>query len=143
MLMNATDTPLIAVSFFALWTVILSLIVPIWRIALVGLGRARVDDFTPGDAHGSPIYWRTNRAHVNAVENLVVFASLAICGIASGVSATLFGQLCMIALAARVVQSVIHIASGATAATALRCAAFLVQIICFIGIAVLIIQRFS
>lgn len=137
MIINATETPLLVVTLFALWTAFLAVIVPFWRIALVACGLYRISDFTPGDAHGSAIYWRINRAHVNAAENLVVFAALAIAGIASGVTDVLFGQLCVIVLAARIVQSLVHIASGASAAVILRFIAFLAQILCYFGIGVL------
>jgi uncharacterized MAPEG superfamily protein len=143
MTINATDTPILAVTFFALWTAALAISVPIWRIILVSSGLYRTSDFTPGDAHGSPIYWRVNRAHANAAENLAVFAALAIAGIASGVSDALFGQLCLAALIARIVQSVIHVASGAGAAIIGRFIAFAVQIACYFGMGILILSHYT
>ncbi len=143
MIINATDTPLFIVTLFALWTAFLALIVPFWRIALVATGLYRVSDFTPGDAHGSALYWRINRAHVNAVENLAVFAALAVAGIASGVTDVLFGQLCVVIMSARIVQSLIHIASGASAAIILRFIAFFVQILCYFGIGILTLSHYA
>jgi uncharacterized MAPEG superfamily protein len=131
MIINATDTPLYIVTLFALWTALLAVIVPIWRISLVASGLYRVSDFTPGDAHGSALYWRINRAHANAVENLVVFAALAIAGIASGVSDPLFGTLCVIVMGARIAQSLIHIVSGSAAAVMARFVAFAVQAVSY------------
>ena len=143
MIINATDTPLYIVTLFALWTALLAVIVPIWRVALVASGLYRISDFTPGDAHGSSLYWRINRAHANAVENLVVFAALAVAGIASGVADPLFGLLCVIVMGARIVQSLIHIASGASAAIMARFVAFAVQIICYFVIGVMILAHHS
>lgn len=138
---NAAETPIIAIVIFALWTAFLALCVPIWRMTLVASGQARAGDFTPGDAHGSRAYWRLNRAHANAVENLVVFAALAVCGLAAGISDALFGQLCAIVLAARFIQSIVHLASGAPAAMTLRFIAFLVQVACFAGIGIMTLER--
>ncbi len=143
MMINATDTPILAVTLFALWTAVLAIGVPLWRIILVSSGLYRTSDFTPGDAHGSPTYWRLNRAHVNAAENLAVFATLAIGGIASGVSDVLFGQLCIAVLIARIAQSVIHIASGASAAIMMRFVAFAVQIGCYFGMGILILSHYA
>jgi len=140
-MINATDTPLLVVTIFAIWTALLAVIVPIWRIGLVTAGLYRVSDFTPGDAHGSALYWRINRAHVNAAENLAVFAALAVAGIASGVSDASFGVLCVTIMSARIVQSLVHIASGASAAIIARFIAFFVQIICYFAIAYLILQH--
>jgi len=140
-MINATDTPLFIVTIFALWTALLAVIVPIWRIVLITSGLYRVSDFTPGDAHGSALYWRINRAHVNAVENLVVFAALSVAGIASGVTDVLFGQLCVVIMIARIAQSLIHIASGASLAITLRFVAFFVQILCYFGIGILTLSH--
>lgn len=137
MIINATETPLVIVTLFALWTALLAVTVPVWRITLVASGLYRISDFTPGDAHGSALYWRINRAHVNSAENLAVFAALAVAGIASGVTDPLFGQLCVIALSARIIQSLIHIGSGAAGAVVFRSVAFLVQILCYFGIGIL------
>jgi len=142
-MINATDTPLIAVTLFALWTALLAISVPIWRIILVASGLARTTDFTPGEAHGSPVYWRLNRAHVNAAENLAIFAALTIAGIASGLTDAMFGQLCLIAAGARILQSLIHIASGASLAIVARFIAFAVQIGCYFGIGAMILGHFA
>lgn len=142
-MINATDTPLIAVTLFALWTALLAISVPIWRIILVAAGLSRTTDFTPGEAHGSPIYWRLNRAHVNAAENLAIFAALTVAGIASGLSDPMFGQVCLIAAGARVVQTLIHVVSGASFAIVARFIAFAVQIGCFFSIGVMILSHFA
>ncbi|MET0545708.1 MAG: MAPEG family protein [Caulobacterales bacterium] len=138
---NAAETPIIAVVIFALWTAILAFAVPIWRMVLVMSGQARTTDFTPGDAHGSPAYWRLNRAHANCVENLVVFAALAVCGLAAGISDTNFGVACFIILIARLLQSSVHIVSGSGAAVGVRFAAFAIQCIGYLVIGAMTLAR--
>lgn len=138
---NAAETPIITVVIFAMWTALLAFAVPIWRIILVTFGMARTTDFTPGDAHGSPAYWRLNRAHANCVENLVVFAALAVSGLAAGISDPSFGVVCMLVLIARIFQSLIHIVSGSGLAISLRFAAFTLQVILYLVIGGMTLAR--
>ena len=143
MIINAAETPIIAIVLFALWTALLALCVPIWRITLVAFGQARTTDFTPGDAHGSPAYWRLNRAHANCVENLVVFAALAVSGLAAGISDPLFGQFCATVVIARFAQTLLHLASGAAPVIAVRFFTFAIQLVCYVGIAAMIFSSMT
>jgi uncharacterized MAPEG superfamily protein len=138
---NAVDTTIIAIVAFSLWTVLLGVTVPVWRMFLLATRRARTSDFTPGDAHGSPLYWRFNRAHLNAVENLIVFAALGVSGIAAGVSDEMFGRLCLIVLFARYFQTVAHLISGSPPFLALRTFAFAIQVVCFVLMAGITLER--
>jgi len=137
-----SSTPLIALTWFALWTLILMGNVARWRVGQVLAGKAKSDSFPAGIKHGSDAEWRANRAHANAIENLVVFAALVLTGVAAGITAGTFATLCLVVAIARPVQSIIHLASGSGQATNLRFAAFLVQFVCFIWMAVLLLMHF-
>ena len=57
-----------------------------------------------------------------------------------GAESHLFNLLAMLVLAARIVQSIIHIMSGGQIATWFRTTMFAVQIVCEIWMAVMILQ---
>jgi uncharacterized MAPEG superfamily protein len=130
-----------ALVLYALWSIALVLMILLDRIVLVVRGHAKPSDFTGGVPHGNPAYWRINRAHVNVVENLPVFAVIVLAGYAVGQESHLFNLLAMAVFVARIVQSFIHIASGASAAVNVRFAAMGVQLVLEIWMAVLILQN--
>ncbi len=127
--------PLAALVLFALWAMTLVLAVGIWRSGLVFAGRAKATSFTPGAPHGSDTYWRLNRAHLNAVENLPIFGAIVLSGSYLQVSDTLFQILPSLILYARVSQSLIHIASGSAFAVTLRFLAYAVQVVAMVMLA--------
>jgi uncharacterized MAPEG superfamily protein len=132
---------IVALVLFALWTIALVLMVGIERVILVARGHIKSSDITPGAPHGNAAYWRMNRAHMNAAENLAIFATVVLAGYAVGQESSLFNLLAMAVLVARIVQSLIHIVSGSSLATSLRFAAFGVQLLLQIWMAVLILQN--
>jgi uncharacterized MAPEG superfamily protein len=131
---------IIALVFFALWTIALVLMVGVERVVLIARGHIKTKDVTPGSPHGNAAYWRMNRAHMNAAENLAVFAAIVLAGWVAGQESHLFNQLAMVVLVARVVQSIIHIISGSGIAIGFRFTAFGVQLVSQIWMAILILQ---
>lgn len=125
---------------YALWAIALVLMLAIVRSAAVLGGRAKANSFTAGTPHGGDAYWRLNRAHLNTLENLPIFASLVLSGWVVGMESATFNRLAVIVVAARIVQSLFHLASGSVAAVTLRFAAFAVQIVCEIWMAILVLQ---
>jgi uncharacterized MAPEG superfamily protein len=121
------STPLLCLLGFAGWTLLLVLGVITWRSALVLVGRKRSSEFKGGVEHGDPLYWRLNRAHVNSVENLAVFGALVVTGTLARVATPTFSTLCQAVLAARIAQSLLHLASNAVPVVNARFAAFVVQ----------------
>jgi uncharacterized MAPEG superfamily protein len=140
--MDAVTIPhsVIALVFYALWAIALALMVGADRVLMVMRGQAAITSFTPGAPHGSDSYWRINRAHINTAENLAIFAAIVLAGWVAGMESAPFNRLAVIVVVARVIQSAIHIASGSPMAINLRFAAFGVQLICEIWMAVLILQ---
>lgn len=131
---------IIALVFYALWVIVLVLMIGFDRVLQVVRGQAAVTSFTSGVKHGSDSYWRINRAHMNACENLPIFAAIVLAGWATGMETAQFNLLATIVLVARVVQSLIHISSGSAMAVNLRFTAFAVQLVCEIWMAVLVLQ---
>ena len=122
---------------FAGWTLALVVVgIGMPRVAKVLAGQAKANDFKADEPHGSERYRRTMRAHMNCVENLPIFASVVLVGTVAGVRAPDFGMLAVVLLAARVVQSSIHISSGSVAAVNARFMFFLVQLVCMAAMVV-------
>jgi uncharacterized MAPEG superfamily protein len=138
---DAIPHSIVALVFYALWAVVLVLMVGGDRVLLVLKGDAKVTSFSPGVPHGSESYWRINRAHMNTVENLPIFAAVVLAGWAIGLETLMFNRLAVIVVCARVVQSVIHILSGSAPAINLRFLAFGVQLVCIVWMAVMILQQ--
>ncbi|HTQ15597.1 MAG TPA: MAPEG family protein [Rhizomicrobium sp.] len=139
--MNIVTVPhsIVALVFYALWVIALVLMVGADRVLQVMRGEAAITSFTPGVPHGEDSYWRINRAHINAAENLAVFAAIVLAGWIAGMESATFNVLAEIVVVARIVQSVIHISSGSGTAINFRFAAFGVQLVCEIWMAVLVL----
>jgi hypothetical protein len=122
--------PLWCLLGYVAWTMLLVLAVVSARGVEVLAGKKRMNEFPGGVQHGGDRYWRLNRAHVNAVENLVIFGTVILTGTILHVATPMFTRLPAIALGARLVQSLAHVASGSVPAVSVRFAAFAVQLGC-------------
>ena len=131
------SVPLLTLVLFALWALLLVGGVGGWRAVEVLAGKKPANAFPSGQQHGSDTYWRLNRAHVNAVENLPIFGAVAI---AAHLTQTPVDLACWLVVGGRVVQSLFHVASGRSIVVNLRFTAFLVQVlsIAYIGIMVVL-----
>ncbi len=130
----------IALTFYALWAIALVIMIVADRALLLVTGKAAITDFPSGTKHGTDSYWRINRAHINTVENLPIFAALVLAGWVAGLDTPTFNLLAVVTVCARVVQSLIHIASGSALAINFRVTALSVQLVCEIWMGVLILQ---
>lgn len=126
--------------FYALWAIALVLMVGADRVLQVLRGQAKANAFTPGVPHGTDSYWRLNRAHLNTVENLPIFAAIVLSAYVVGQGTATFNLLATIVICARIVQSLIHIASGSVMAVTFRFLAFGVQLVCEIWMAALVLH---
>jgi len=135
--------PLWCLLGFAGWTICLVLSVAAFRAGQVLTGKKQANEFPAGVPHGGDLYWRLNRAHLNCTENLPVFGAVIAAGTFAGVTWPLFGTLCQVYLAARITQSLIHIASGSVIAVNTRFAAFVVQIFCLIRMIWMIVEVYG
>lgn len=131
---------IIALVWFALWTIALVLGIGVLRFLELRKG-AHPASFRAGERHGSEPYWRLYRAHANALENLPVFAVIVLTGWVTGMETKTFNQLAVIVLIARIVQSAIHIASGHSYAIFARFLFYAVQIGCMIWMALLVLKK--
>ncbi|RZL90067.1 MAG: MAPEG family protein [Variovorax sp.] len=125
---------------FAAWTLMLLLTtVGAYRLSRVLRGRAGMSEFRADHVEGQDWYQRSMRAHVNCVENLPVFAVLVYALRAFGIADPAVDLLCVVILAARIPQSLVHVCFAQTdRVVSVRFAFFLVQFLSFCGLIALI-----
>jgi uncharacterized MAPEG superfamily protein len=123
------SAPIYALMGYVFWAVILAISLVITRAVLVVRGHP-VTEFTAGVPHGSDAYWRLNRAHLNTLENLPMFAAVVLAGVVSGEGSDTFATLARVCVFARIGQSLVHLSSGSEMAINIRVTFFLTQIVC-------------
>jgi uncharacterized MAPEG superfamily protein len=125
---------------FAMWT-LLTLFgsVGIYRWSLILTGRAALNAFRADRVEGADWYRRAMRAHANCVENLPVYAAIALTAHVAGLSGRVPDTLAITVLLARIAQTVTHIACTETSrAVGVRFAFFLTQAVAMVAMAVLV-----
>ena len=87
----------------------------------------------------SPLLIRAQHAHMNCVENLPVYAAIVVALMATGLQSPMIDRLAVIMLAARVVQTLVHILLPPTnAATGVRFTFYFVQVMCMVAITIIV-----
>ena len=135
--------PVWVLLLFAGWTLATLLAtVGVYRWSRILTGRAALSEFRADEPHGSAWYRRAMRAHANCVENLPVYAAVVVAIVASGVRSSMLDTLAVVLLAARVSQTVTHVAFEQTdVVVAIRFAFFFVQLVCMVGMGSLVAIR--
>ena len=128
---------------FAAWTLLLLIgTVGIYRWSRVLTGTARIASFRADGMQGATWYQRGTRAHANCVENLPVFAAIVVGLKAASVTGALADGFSIAILAARIVQSLVHVCFVQTdAIVSVRFAFFSVQIVGFICLIAIIVIK--
>jgi uncharacterized MAPEG superfamily protein len=126
---------------FATWTVLLLMgTVGSYRWIEILRGRKRIAAFPSDQVEGDDWYRRSMRAHANCIENLPVFGAIVLALYASGISGPAVDRLSVAVLAARMVQSTIHVSHVQTDAfVSVRFSFFCVQLVAFLALTVLIV----
>jgi len=135
---------ILMVLLFAVWTILLLVLtVGVYRWGSIFARKAQLTDFRADDVRGSDFYKRAMRAHANCVENLPVFVAVVFCAYATNAITDTVNTLSVIALVARVLQSLVHVAVVQTNRIVfIRFCLFLAQLICFFGIAAIVFTRY-
>jgi uncharacterized MAPEG superfamily protein len=145
---DALETRRCAMSFplwmllgFAVWTAaVLICTIGVYRLSRVFSGRAGMASFPADAPEGAVWYLRAMRAHANCIENLPIFAVVVFGLYASGISTQATDAMAGAVLVARIVQSVVHISTVQTdRVVSVRFTFFFVQLLCFLGIAAVVI----
>ena len=132
--------PVFALLAFAIWTVVLLLgTVGVYRWSRILTGRVPISGFRADEIEGEDWYRRAMRAHANCVENLPVFGAVVLALHASGIVSATADRLAIVAVAARIAQSLVHVGFVQTdVVTSIRFAFFFVQLVCFLWMAGLV-----
>ena len=118
----------LALTLFIAWTLVLLVVMEAVRSYLVVTGRSRSNAFKPDNSNLSPFMQRLARAHANCLEGLPVFGGLLLVAITTG-AAAITDPLALWLIAARVIQSGIHLASLSVAAVNARFTFFAAQVV--------------
>ena len=122
------NSSLLALTGFVTWTLLLLVLMESLRSRLVLLKAVPSNGFQPDNGNLSPFMQRLARAHANCLEGLPVFGGLLVIAALAGQTA-ITDPLALVLLGARVVQSLIHLASLSVMAVNLRFIAFAVQML--------------
>lgn len=121
------NTSALVLALFIAWTLALLVLMEVLRSHLVLTGKSRSNAFNPENSNLSPFMQRLARAHANCLEGLPVFGGLLLLALATGRTGVT-DPLAPWLLAARVVQSSIHLASLSVPAVNARFTAFAAQV---------------
>jgi uncharacterized MAPEG superfamily protein len=120
------STTLLALLGFLTWTLALLVLMEGIRSRLVLTRAVPANGFSPDIAGLSPFMRRLARAHANCLEGLPLFGGFMLLAVVAGKS-QVTDPLALPLLAARIVQSIIHLASTSPFAVTARFTAFAVQ----------------
>jgi uncharacterized MAPEG superfamily protein len=128
---------------FAMWTAaVLVLAIGTYRFGLILTGRAGMASFPADGRDGAAWYQRAMRAHANCVENLPLFTAVVFALYAAGIASPLADRLAGVVLAARIGQSLVHVATVQTdRVVTVRFSLFFLQLACFVGIAGIVLAH--
>ena len=119
---------LFAFAGFIAWSLLLLVLMEAIRTRLVLAKAVPANGFTPDNSNLSPFMQRLARAHANCVEGLPIFGGLMLLAVVAGKSA-ITDPLALFFLAARVLQSLVHLSSVSASAVTARFALFAVQMV--------------
>ena len=127
---------------FATWTVLLLFFtVGVYRWSRILTGRIPIADFKADKVEGEDWYRRAMRAHANCIENLPVFGAIVFALFVSGVGGPTVNYLSISVLAARIVQSLVHVSFAQTnSVVAVRFTFFCIQIASFLMLIAMIVR---
>ena len=117
---------LLALLGFLSWTLLLLVLMEVIRSKLVLAREVPANGFNPDNAGLSPFMQRLARAHANCLEGLPLFGGFMLLAVVAG-KPDVTDPLALVLLAARVVQSDIHLVSTSASAVTARFTAFAVQ----------------
>jgi uncharacterized MAPEG superfamily protein len=115
-----------AVTGFIAWSLFLLVLMEAIRTKLVLTKVLPANGFVPNNANLSPFMQRLARAHANCVEGLPIFGGLMLIAVVIG-RPSITDPLALWFLAARVLQSLVHLGSVSAIAVSVRFALFAVQ----------------
>ncbi len=118
----------IALLGFIGWALFLLVLMESIRSKMVIFKEVAPNEFNPSNSNLSSFMQRLARTHANCIEGLPIFGGLMVVALITSNTAVT-DQLAYVFLTARIIQSLIHLASSTALASTLRFSAFAVQMI--------------
>ncbi len=112
---------------YVVWMLVLLVVLAYIRVSLTLTGKRPPNSFDPSGADVSPFSNRLCRAHANCYESFPILGGLLLLAIATDNTAVTDG-LAWYLVGARILQSVMHLASTGNIAVQARFAFFVVQL---------------
>jgi uncharacterized MAPEG superfamily protein len=114
---------------FAGWTLaVLFGTIGVYRWSRILTARVRISEWQADLPQGGDWYRRAMRAHANCIENLPVYGAIVFCATVAGARSGLLDGLALTLIAARICQSILHVAfAPSDLVAAVRFAFFFVQ----------------
>lgn len=131
---------------FAVWTIVSMLgTVGVYRWSRIFTGRAAIQTLRHDALDGHPDWYRrAMRAHGNCVETLPVYGAIVVAIVASGLESATLDALAIVLIAARVVQTLMHVSLTETAATvSVRSLMFAIQVFVMLAMSAMIVLAFA
>lgn len=127
---------------FVAWTMLLLLLTTgVYRWWLILSAQAPISGFRADPVEGADWYRRGIRAHANCIENLPVYTAIVFALYVTGVGGAAVDALSICIIAARVMQSSVHVCLPQTnAVVTVRFTFFFVQFLCFAALIVVIVR---
>ncbi|MGE0666331.1 MAG: MAPEG family protein [Sphingomonadales bacterium] len=119
---------------FAMWTLLLTVLIAATRMVIVMQGRRAANEFSPTGEDVGGFSRRLARAHANCCENLPIVIAVILVAILSGHS-SVADRYALWILYARIFQSMVHMASTSIPAVYLRFMFYAVQVVLLVLIA--------
>ena len=120
---------------FALWTILLTIVIGGTRLRVAMATGKPPNSFAPGGEDVGGFLARLCRAHANCCENLPVVAAILLAAVLAG-HGGVADPLAPWILAARMLQSSVHLASTNIPAVYARFGFYLVQVVLLVAIAI-------
>jgi uncharacterized MAPEG superfamily protein len=121
-----TETAVALMGYVA-WTILLVLTLGLYRTGLVFAGKKKANEFKATGDDLAGFGARLTRAHANCYENLPAAAALMLYAIATDQTA-ITDRLALALLGARLLQSLVHLASTSRPAVLVRFVLYVVQL---------------
>jgi len=127
---------------FTAWTLaLLMATVGVYRWGNILFAKAGIASFRSDTLEGAGWYQRGTRAHANCIENLPVFGALVYLVTAIGLQGPMVDALSIAILAARIVQSLVHLSHAQTNVfVAVRFTFYSVQLVSFLMLIVMMVR---
>jgi len=132
--------PLWTLLGFAVWTVLTVFCsIGVYRWSRILTGRANLSQWRADEVQGGSWYQRSMRAHMNAVENLPVYAAIVLVLFATKIASPTIDVLAVVVLVGRICQTLVHIALEQTnTVVGVRFLLYLAQAGCMLAMAVIV-----